>query len=101
MNDDTPKRKYTKKNRVLELSLQDILTLACTNSGAGHPHDFIDGDTAEVKLVFKGKSRRPKVVIRWKGYPQDAPDYGDDPSVIEERKRRAEADRKDPYDVAA
>jgi hypothetical protein len=110
MSDDKspkkPKRKYVRRadrNRVLELSLQDILDNARTLSGAGHLHDYIPEDAV---VSFVTRNNRTTAVIRWKGYPQDAPDYGDDPSVIREREeRRRQADaasgRKDPYDVAA
>jgi hypothetical protein len=68
----------SKYNRREEYTLDEVLGAFRELSHAGHPHDYIDADTAKIAL------RRPRkgpnagktcIVISWAGMDQDDPDY--------------------------
>lgn len=70
------KKRDPEKNRRLVLSLDEVLGEIVDMSGAGHPHDIIDRDTASIRPDFDENGRVNGVVVEWRGYPTDADDYG-------------------------
>jgi hypothetical protein len=62
----------SKPNRKLRLTLKDVLAEIAHLSGGGHPHDFIDRDSATIRLEHT-PTGRPRIVIEWEGHPDENP----------------------------
>lgn len=62
-------------NRKLVFDLKDILATYIGESGGGHPHDYIDQETAKIQMTCTAAGK-PQFAITWDGWPQDDPGYG-------------------------
>ena len=76
--DKTMPKGQPKRNRTKVLNLDDVLEAVSCLSKAGHPHDYIDDDTARIRLECS-KTGKPKLIIDWEGFPMESPEYGRTP----------------------
>ena len=64
-------RKY-ERNRKLRLTLKDVLVEIACMSGGGHPHNFIDRDSATIRIEHTPAGSH-RIVIEWEGHPNEDP----------------------------
>ena len=60
----------SERNRKIRLTLKQVLAEIASMAGGGHPHNFIDRDSATIHIEHT-PTRRPRVVIEWDGHDDD------------------------------